>query len=148
MLGQIEDQHSERLVVADMEAGAGTLTRMPRGSLDVLLLVVEASAKSIDVARRALAIITERQIGVSLVVANRIRDADDLALVHHSFPMLEIVAVPEDPIVSRSDREARSPVDVDPRSLAVQAVDALAGRLNHWIAVPTDGEIPVIAPRS
>lgn len=132
LLGQIEGHRDERVVVADMEAGAGTLTRMPRGSLDIALLVVEASAKSIDVARRALAIITERQIGLSVIVANRVRDEDDLALVRASFPAMEIFKIPEDPTVSLADREARSAIDVDGNAPAVLAVGVLAARLGRW----------------
>ena len=78
--------------------------------------MVEPSAKSIDVARRAQAIIVERQIGLSSIVANRVRDAEDLALVRASFPSYEIIAIPEDLTVTQSDREGRSPIDVDPRS--------------------------------
>ena len=51
LLGQLESD--DRIVIADMEAGAGTLTRMQAGSLDVAVLVVEPSTKSIDVPRRA-----------------------------------------------------------------------------------------------
>jgi CO dehydrogenase maturation factor len=145
LLGQIEGHASQRVVIADMEAGAGTLTRLPEGSLDVALLVVEPSAKSIDVARRAHAIITERQIGLSLIVANRVRDADDLALIGSSFPGVEVVAIPEDQTVTRSDREALSPIDIDPDSPAVLAVIQLAARLGRW-GLPVDAQrlLPVV----
>jgi CO dehydrogenase maturation factor len=145
LLGQIEGHTSQRVVIADMEAGAGTLTRLPEGSLDVALLVVEPSAKSIDVARRAQSIIAERQIGLSLIVANRVRDADDLAQVSSSFPGVEVVAIPEDQSVTRSDREARSPIDVDPDSPAVLAVVQLAARLSRWgPPVDAQGLLPVV----
>src|SRR5437016_775194 len=108
-----------------MEAGAGTLTRMHEGSLDIALLIVEPSAKSIDVARRAQAIIAERHIGLSLIVANRVQDAEDFALVRGSFPGLEVIAIREDPSVSQADRNARSPVDFPFKSPAVQAVGAV-----------------------
>jgi CO dehydrogenase maturation factor len=141
LLGQIEGHLTNRVVVADMEAGAGTLTRMDQGSLDIALLIVEPSAKSIDVARRAQAIIAERQIGLSLVVANRVRDAEDLELVRRSFPGLEVIAIPEDPSVSQADREARSPVDLELESRGVQAVGALATRLDRWVAPVQEGNV-------
>jgi len=135
LLGQFDGD--QRVVVADMEAGAGTLTRLPGGSLDVALLVVEPSAKSIDVARRASAIIAARQIGLTMVVANRVRDAADADLIRASFPGLEVAVVPEDPSVSQSDREASSPMDAAPDGPAVRAVAQLAARLSRWPA-PTD----------
>jgi CO dehydrogenase maturation factor len=140
LLGQIEGHSTNQVVVADMEAGAGTLTRMDQGSLDIALLIVEPSAKSIDVARRAQAIIAERQIGLSLIVANRVHDAQDLALVRSSFPGLEVISIPDDPSVSQADREARSPVDLAPRGPAVEAVGALAARLDRWTAPVRQGE--------
>ena len=141
LLGQIEGHLTNRVVIADMEAGAGTLTRMDQGSLDIALLIVEPSAKSIDVARRARAIIAERQIGLSLVVANRVHDAEDLLLVRSSFPGLEVIAIPEDPLVSQADREARSPLDISSDGLAVQAVGALAARLDRWVAPVQEGNV-------
>ena len=141
LLGQIEGHLTNRVVVADMEAGAGTLTRMAQGSLDIARLIVEPSAKSIDVARRAQAIIAERNIGLSLIVANRVRDAEDLALVRRSFPGLEVIALPEDPSISQADREARSPMDTTPEGPAVQAVGALAARLQRWIAPGPEGDV-------
>jgi CO dehydrogenase nickel-insertion accessory protein CooC1 len=132
LLGQFD--RDERVVVADMEAGAGTLTRLPRGSLDMALLVVEPSAKSIDEARRASAIITERQIGLCLIVANRVRETADVDLIRASFPGLEIAVVPEDASVSRSDREAPSGIDIAPDGPAGQAIAELAVRLNRWNA--------------
>ena len=127
-----------------MEAGAGTLTRMDQGALDVALLIVEPSAKSIDVARRAQAIIVERQIGLSLVVANRVRAVEDLAFVRESFPGLEIIAIPEDPSVSQADRAARSPVDTSPTAPAVEAVAALAARLGRWIAPVPEADVLLV----
>ena len=141
LLGQIEGHLANRAVVAEMEAGAGTLTRMAQGSLDIALLIVEPSAKSIDVARRAQAIITERQIGLSLIVANRVHDGGDLALVRGSFRGLEVIAIPEDASVSQADREARSPLDTSPEAPAVQAVGALAARLQRWIAPVPEGDV-------
>lgn len=143
MLGQFDGD--QQVVVADMEAGAGTLTRLPRGALDVALLVVEPSAKSIDVARRAASIIAERQIGSSLVVANRVRDTADLDLIRASFPDLDSMWVPEDPSVSQSDRDATSPIDATPGGAAVQAIGQLAARLNAWSTAPSAADfVPLV----
>jgi CO dehydrogenase nickel-insertion accessory protein CooC1 len=129
LLGQLEA--GRRVVIADMEAGAGTLTRMPPGSLDVALLIVEPSAKSIDMARRAAAIIAERKIGMVLVAANRLRSEQDVELVRTGLPGADILAVPEDPRVAQADREARSPIDVAPDGPGVRAIRGLATRLER-----------------
>ena len=143
MLGQLESD--DRIVIADMEAGAGTLTRMQAGSLDVAVLVVEPSTKSIDVARRASEIIRERHIGMLLAAANRVRDDADLKLVRESLPGLEIAAVPDDARITQADREGRSPLDTAADAPAVRAVAALARRLVRLSPPPSSVNLPIVA---
>lgn len=142
MLGQLESD--DRIVIADMEAGAGTLTRMEAGSLDVAVLVVEPSVKSIDVARRASEIIRERRIGMLVAAANRVRDDADLQRVRESLPGLEIVVVPDDPRITAADREGRSPLDAAVDAPAVHAAAELAHRLEQLSAPRGKLDLPVI----
>jgi CO dehydrogenase nickel-insertion accessory protein CooC1 len=128
LLGQIESYgNGTGAVVADMEAGLGTLTRMAEGSLDRVLLVVNPSVKSIEVAQRARQIIAERNIGAPIVVvANRLRDDADLARITEALDGLDSIAIPEDPAITTADIQARSPVDEAPDSPAVATIDELA----------------------
>ncbi len=112
-----------------MEAGVGTLTPLTEGTLDLALLVSEPSSKSLEVARRAAEIVAERKIGPILVVANRVRDAADVALVGSVLGETELAAIPEDPEVMRADRDGLSPFDSAPGGPAVQALAILARRL-------------------
>lgn len=113
-----------------MEAGIGTLARMGDGALDVVLLVVNPSEKSIEVARRAREIILSRKIaGNSLVVANRLRDGTDLELLREALASAEMVAVPEDPEVRHADIRGMSPVDSVPTPPAVEAIGVLGRSL-------------------
>jgi CO dehydrogenase maturation factor len=142
LLGQLESD--DRIVIADMEAGAGTLTRMQAGSLDVAVLVVEPSTKSIDVARRASEIIRERRIGMLLAAANRVRDDADVKLVRESLPGLEIATVPDDRRITDADRAGLSPVDVAIDAPAVRAVADLARRLER-LTLPAAGvSLPIV----
>lgn len=118
------------MVIADMEAGIGTLTRMREGSLDLVLLVVNPSEKSLEVARRARQIIAERKIAPScIVVANRLQGEDDLDLVLAALDTAELASIPEDPDVRHADIQGTSPIDSAPSSTAVLAVAALARSL-------------------
>jgi CO dehydrogenase nickel-insertion accessory protein CooC1 len=94
--------------------------------------MVEPSAKSIDVARRAALIIAERHIGMILAVANRVCSDDDLQLIRTSIPGVEILTVPDDPLIAHSDREAKSPLDLAPDGAGVSAMRAVAQRLERW----------------
>ncbi len=118
------------MVIADMEAGIGTLVRMAENSLDLVLLVVNPSEKSLEVARRAREIIAERKIAPrSMVVANRLQGEEDLSLVHAALDMAELATIPEDPAVRYADIQGRSPIDSLPPSPAVEALAALTRSL-------------------
>ena len=119
-------------MIADMEAGVGTLTRMQAGSVDLALLVTEPSPRSIEVSRRAREIISERKIGPVLVVANKVRHAADLGRVAAELSGCEVVAVPQDPEVDRADREGLAVIDVAPASPAVLAVRELTRIVTTW----------------
>lgn len=127
MLGRLES--GDRVVIADMEAGAGTLTRMPEGCLDLALLITEPSPKSIEVSRRSLAIIGERKLGPALVVASKVRDESDLAMIRSALGVTDLLVVPEDPAVTAADRDGVSPLDRSPGSPAVTAIGTFAETL-------------------
>jgi CO dehydrogenase maturation factor len=130
LLGEIEaDGQQGRIVLADMEAGLGTLSRMVKGHVDYVVLIVEPTPKSIEVARRATTLARERDVGRVLVIANRIRDADDLEMVQQALPGEEILVVPDDRAIEDADREARAPIDATPESPGIRALTAVAQRL-------------------
>jgi len=92
------------VIVADMEAGIGTLTRIAEKDVDAVLVVVEATPKSLEVGSRAAALVTEKSLGRLIVVGNRVRGDADLAAIQASFPGAEVVAVPDDPEIVKADR--------------------------------------------
>jgi CO dehydrogenase nickel-insertion accessory protein CooC1 len=132
VLGQIEVNPDERrplVVIADMEAGLGNLSRMGEGALDVAVLVTDVSPKAIEVVRRAQEMIAERKVAVSVVVvANRLQREEDLRRIHDGLGQIDLVPVPEDEEVRKADVHGLSPVDALPPSPAVLAVAALARR--------------------
>lgn len=117
------------VVIADLEAGIGTLTRMTAGSVDAVLVVVEPTPKSLDVGERAAALAREKELGRVVVVANRVRDDQDVSRIRAIFPDDELVAVPDDPRIVDADRTGVAPLDLAPDAPAVRALAALAQRL-------------------
>lgn len=117
------------IIVADLEAGIGTLTRLPDRAVDVTLVVVEPTPRSIDVAQRAVLVASERAQGSVVIVANKVADADDEARVREAFPDNEVVIVPADPVVNDADRRGVSPLDVDAQSPAVMALVGLSEQI-------------------
>ena len=127
MLGSAE--FPDVTVIADLEAGIGTLTRLGDERVDAVLIVVEPTPKSIEVGGRAAALAREKSLGQMIVVASRVRDDEDLAAVRAAFPDLEIVVVPDDPAVVAAERRGEAPLDVAPDAPAVRAIAGLAERL-------------------
>ena len=116
-------------VVADLEAGIGTLTRLASASVDATVVVVEPTLRSIDVARRAVAVADEQRQGRVVVVANKVGDDDDRARIDEAFAGRRMVVVPDDPAVDTADRLGVSPVDHEPSAPAVVALESLVEAL-------------------
>ena len=121
---------SDTVIVADLEAGIGTLTRLPEASVDTTLVVVEPTPRSIDVAQRAVLVATERQQGQITIVANKVADGDDADRIRAAFADHRVVTVPVDPVVVVADRQGASPVDVGPDAPAVAAIGELVSLLS------------------
>ncbi len=127
MLGQLE--RPGRAVVADFEAGLGTVLRLDGRPVDVVVVVVEPTAKSLEVGRRAADAVREGGLGRVVVTANRVRDADDEARVRAAFPGFDPVLVPDDPAIVAAERRGEAPLDAAAESPGVRALVDLAERL-------------------
>src|SRR5207249_2083736 len=95
---------SGRTVLGDLEAGIGVLTRMEPGSVDCVLVVTNPTAKSIEVARRAIETAVARETRV-LIVANRVQSEEDVEAIRSVLGEHEMAFVPEDPAIERADAE-------------------------------------------
>ena len=127
MLGFVE--FNDVVVIADLEAGIGTLSRLGDQKVDAVVLVVEPTPKSIEVATRAAALAREQSLGRLVVVANRVGDAGDLAAVRAAFPDDQVVGIPDDPAIVEADRQGLAPLDLSPDAPAVRALAELAEQL-------------------
>lgn len=132
MLSSVE--FGDTIVVADCEAGIGTLTRLGDTPVDVVLVVVEPTPKSLEVGARAAALAKERNMGHIIVVASRIRNDDDLKSIQAALPGQEIVIVPDDAAIVAADREGVAPMDSAPNSPAVLALIGVADRVLATVA--------------
>ena len=122
MLGSVTDE--SMIVVADLEAGIGTLTRLAAAAVDATV-VVEPTPRSIDVARRAVAVADEQRQGRVVVVANKVGDDDDRARIEDAFGNRVLIVVPDDPAIDGADRLGVSPMDHAPQAPAVAAIERL-----------------------
>ena len=110
-----------------MEAGAGTLLRMRPGVADVVLIVADPSAKSIEVAQRLAQIAATR--ARVIVVANQIRGPEDAHVLREAFGDHELVEIPYEPSIVHAERRGLAPIDIDRDCSGVAALRSLAERL-------------------
>ncbi len=132
LLGQLT--RPGRVVVADFEAGLGTILRLQDNPVDVVVVVVEPTAKSLEVGHRAVEAVQEAALGRVVVTANRVRDDDDRDRVRAAFPGLDPVMVPDDPAIVAAERLGLAPLDAAAGAPGVSALIQLADRL-----VPVSG---------
>ena len=128
LLGSAEFDPNDT-IIADFEAGVGTLTRLEEQKVDTVLVVVEATPKSIEVGLRAAQLAREKLLQRVVIVANRMRNEQDLAIIRAAFPDMEVVAVPDDPAIREADRFGIAPIDHAPEAPAVRALVGLAEQL-------------------
>jgi CO dehydrogenase maturation factor len=127
LLGQLA--RPDRVVVADFEAGLGTVLRLDGNPVDVVVVVVEPTGKSLEVGRRAAESVREAGLGRVVVTASRVRDDEDAARVRAAFPGLEPVLVPDDPAIVHAERHGVAPLDAAPDAPGVRALVGLADSL-------------------
>lgn len=127
LLGSIVSD--DATIVADLEAGIGTLTRLDEATIEAALVVVEATPKSLEVGQRAVEVARIKGVRAIIVVANRIRSAEDRAIIDAAFPECEIMEVPDDPAIVTADRDGVAPLDQAGGSPAVVALVAVADRM-------------------
>ena len=123
--------HTDTVIVADLEAGIGTLTRLPEQAVEHTLVIVEPTPRSIDVGLRAVQVAKEREQGHITVVANKVANDDDAERVRSTFTDFDVVTVPSDPVVVKADRQGVSPIDLDAEAPAITAIGQLVGRLTE-----------------
>lgn len=121
---------TDRIVVADLEAGLNDLIWAQPGPDDVVVVVAEPSAKSIEVATRATHIAREG-LGVTriIAVANRSQPDTDHAQRLAAALDVQTVAVPDDPAVTAADHRGVAVYDAARSSPAMVAVGLLADGL-------------------
>ena len=115
--------------MADLEAGIGTLTRLPENAVEHTLVIVEPTPRSIDVGMRAVQVATERSQGHITIVANKVASDEDDARVRSTFADHDVVTVPADPVVVAADRKGISPIDLDADAPAISAIRRLVDQL-------------------
>lgn len=118
----------DEVAVLDMEAGIEHLGRGTAEGVDVLVVVVEPSARSLQTAHDVRRLAADIGVNRIVAVANRIRDPADERFVRDSLGDIGLLGtIPECDAVRQADREGGSPYGTD--EAFTQAVGRIARAL-------------------
>ena len=123
------DIPDDTVVVADFEAGIGTLTRLGETKVDAVFIVTDATVKSLEVASRAATLAEAHTSGPIVIVANRVLDEADRDAIERTLEGRVVVVVPDDAAIPAADRADVAPLDASPEAPAVVALAGLVSLL-------------------
>jgi CO dehydrogenase maturation factor len=127
----------DEAVLVDMEAGLEQFGRSTCRGVDLLMVVVEPGARSVDTASRIVSLADEMGVGRTAIVANGVRGEEDEAAVRRllSSHSLELThALPYSDAVALADLEGRSLFEGGASEDWVQAVRQLSDRILRIMA--------------
>lgn len=120
--------YRDDVLVMDMEAGVEHIGRATTRAVDRLIIVVDPGVRSQVAARHIRKLAADIGLQRVSIVANRIRDAEERALVERNLADFDILGVvPFDNRIAAADRDGRRPYDSieeAPREF-IQIVDRL-----------------------
>jgi CO dehydrogenase maturation factor len=116
----------EWTIIGDLPAGPRQVAYRWAPYADTFVLMVEPSWKSALTARRILAILRSGPDAAVMPVASKVSDTSDRHRVEKMLGEAVAIAIPADRSVAIAERAGLAPIDHDPRSPAVRAIEALA----------------------
>lgn len=120
--------------VTDMEAGLEHLRRGTARHVDMMLVVAEPYYRSLEAAMRTATLARELGITHIKVVANKVRNDDDMAAIQSycdQHDMDIIGTVPLDDEMVEAERNATSPYDFASSSAGVAAIRKIAKEIDQ-----------------
>ncbi|RUM81404.1 MAG: cobyrinic acid a,c-diamide synthase [Candidatus Thioglobus sp.] len=118
--------------VTDMEAGLEHLKRGTAANVDTMLVVVEPYYRSLEAGARTASLSAELEIPNIFVVANKVKtEADRVAIdqfcEQHELSIIGYVPLEEQFI--EAERQAKAPIDFDPKCAGAKAIYEIALKL-------------------
>ena len=122
----------DEIVVVDMEAGIEHMGRGTAKHVDIMIIVVDSSRKSLEIARKINRMANEAGIKNVFVVGNRVRDSVEKELITDFIETngLQLLAlIPYDETVVKADRLGEAPFKYTETSEGVKAIQEIAETL-------------------
>lgn len=134
------------ITILDMEASIEHLSRGTLRSVDTLVFIAEPYYRSLETLGRMAPLAQDLGIAWRVVVANKVRNDQDLAAIKEYCARLDlpiIGSVPFDEAVVEADRAGRALVDFAPTAPAIQALEGIASELLDARPAPAGAAEPL-----
>ncbi len=122
----------DEVVVVDMEAGVEHLGRGTASQVDTMLIVAEASRKSLEIAKKIYGLAKDLKIKDVFIVGNRVRDSEEKELItdfteKNALPLMALI--PYDDTVIKADRVGETPLKYSDTSKGIAAIQGIGEKL-------------------
>jgi len=122
----------DEVVVVDMEAGVEHLGRGTASQVDIMLIVADASRKSLEIAKKIYSLAKDLKIKDVFIVGNRVRDSEEKELIadfteKNGLPLLALI--PYDETVMKADRVGETPLKYADTSKGIAAIQGIGEKL-------------------
>ena len=123
---------TDEAFVMDMDAGIENLGRGTTKGMDALIVVAEPGRRSLDILGKIRTLAQDIDVGRVYAVGNKVATPDDEDMIrewvkNEGIPLLGIV--PMDESIKQADRKGVAPIDLDPESPAMHAINEIKERL-------------------
>jgi CO dehydrogenase maturation factor len=120
------------VLVLDIEASLEHFCQNKAIHADTMLIVVEPYFRSLETGRRMVELARQLEPERLALIANKVRDDRDVRVVRELATLVGVEmagAIPYDERLLDAERAGAAPLDFDPETPAVVAIDELARRL-------------------
>ena len=118
--------------VMDMDAGIENLGRGTTTGMDALVVVAEPGRRSLDILGKIKKLAQDIDVGQVFAVGNKVATPEDEEMIREwvekeSLPLLGVI--PLDDTIKQADRKGVAPIDLDPGSSGMIAIQNIKKRL-------------------
>jgi CO dehydrogenase maturation factor len=122
----------DEAVVVDMEAGVEHMGRGTASQVDIMLIVADASRKSLEIAKKIYGLAKDLEINDVFIVGNRVRDSEEKEIItdfteKNRLPLLALI--PYDETVMKADRIGETPLKYAETSDSISAIQGIGEKL-------------------
>ena len=122
----------DEAVVVDMEAGVEHMGRGTASQVDIMLIVADASRKSLEIAKKIYGLAKDLQINDVFIVGNRVRDSEEKETItdfteKNALPLLALI--PYDEKVLKADRIGETPLKYAETSNGISTIEGIGEKL-------------------